>query len=208
MAEGLRPGQLHELHVGGSIDDWHNAGFAGSTVVRIGNTILRPTGDDVGITAAVIDGVEQLDGLPVSAGPLEDAPDALEHPNGVVSIDHVVVTTQNPDATQSAFEAAGIETRRIRRFETKKGTHRQTFHWLGDVICEVAGPDTATDSGPATWWGLALTVSDIDATAEFLGDRVSDVKDAVQPGRRVTTLRSSAGVPTPILFISKHVRAE
>ncbi len=32
-------------------------------------------------------------------------------------------------------------------------------------------------------------VADIDATASFFGDHTSPVKDAVQPGRRITTLR-------------------
>jgi hypothetical protein len=33
-----------------------------------------------------------------------------------------------------------------------------------------------------------MSVADIDATASFFGDRTAPVKDAVQPGRRITTL--------------------
>ena len=36
---------------------------------------------------------------------------------------------------------------------------------------------------------VARIVADIDATAAFFGDRTAPVKDAVQPGRRITTLR-------------------
>ena len=122
------------------------------------------------------------------------------------SIDHVVVMTPNPDRTQAAFEAQGLEARRVRRIETSKGTRRQTFFWMGDVICEVGGPDDGTGDDPAIWWGLALTVADIDTTAGFYGEHASTVKDAVQPGRRVTTLRSPRST-TPVLFISPHVKA-
>ena len=60
------------------------------------------------------------------------------------------------------------------------------------MILEVVGsPDSASD-GPSTLWGVTFTVADIDATAAFFGDRTSPVKDAVQPGRRITTLDNRA----------------
>ena len=37
--------------------------------------------------------------------------------------------------------------------------------------------------------GESNVVTDIDATAEFFAGRTGPVKDAVQPGRRITTLR-------------------
>jgi hypothetical protein len=114
--------------------------------------------------------------------------------------------TPNPDRTQAAFEAQRLDARRVRRIETSKGTRRQTFFWMGDVICEVGGPDDGTGDGPATWWGLALTVADIDATVRFYGENASPVKAAVQPGRRVSTLRSRRST-TPVLLISPHVKA-
>ena len=66
---------------------------------------------------------------------------------------------------------------------------RQIFFRLGEVIVEVVGsPETASE-GPSTLWGITYVVADIDATASFFGDRTAPVKDAVQPGRRITTLR-------------------
>ena len=66
---------------------------------------------------------------------------------------------------------------------------RQIFFRFGEVIVEVVGsPDTASE-GPSTLWGITYVVADIDATASFFGDRTAPVKDAVQPGRRITTLR-------------------
>ena len=43
--------------------------------------------------------------------------------------------------------------------------------------------------GPPTLWGITYVVADIDVTAAFLGDCTTPVKDAVQPRRRITTLR-------------------
>lgn len=37
--------------------------------------------------------------------------------------------------------------------------------------------------------GITYTVADIEATAAFFADRTAPVKDAVQPGRRITTVR-------------------
>ncbi|MEM7092930.1 MAG: hypothetical protein AAF567_08000 [Actinomycetota bacterium] len=203
--------QLQALHVPESTPILDTIGFG--TPYRIGSTALVP---GAGELAATIDGIDELDGLrlrslqsdPAANGgaiPTGGEAEAAAHPNGVVSIDHVVVMTPNADRTHDAFAGAGIEARRVRRFETKKGTHRQTFYWLGDVICEVAGADDGRGDDPASWWGLALTVADIESTAAFFGDSCTPVKDAVQPGRKVTTLRSPDST-TPILFISEHVR--
>jgi hypothetical protein len=66
---------------------------------------------------------------------------------------------------------------------------QQIFFRLGAVILEVVGsPDTQAD-GPSSLWGITYVVADIEATASFFGERTLPVKDAVQPGRRITTLR-------------------
>ena len=75
------------------------------------------------------------------------------------------------------------------------------------MIVEVVGaPDTAGE-GPSSLWGMTYSVTDIDATAPFFGDRTAPVKDAVQPGRRVTTLRHRAfGMSVRTALISVPVR--
>jgi hypothetical protein len=45
-------------------------------------------------------------------------------------------------------------------------------------------------------------VSDLDATARLLGNHLGDVKDAVQPGRRIASLRKEAGLALPVAFMS------
>jgi len=120
------------------------------------------------------------------------------HPNGVVAIDHVVVTSPDPARTIAALQAVGLEPRRTR----DHGVMRQTFFRLGPVILELVGPPAPDGDGPARFWGIAFTVADLDATARYLGDRLGTVKDAVQPGRRIASLRKEAGLAVPMAFMS------
>ena len=84
---------------------------------------------------------------------------------------------------------------------------RQILFRFGEVIVEAVGSPEAASEGPSTLWGITYLVVDIDATAGFFGDRTAPIKDAVQPGRRNTTLRHhqlgmsvrSAMISTPIL---------
>lgn len=52
----------------------------------------------------------------------------------------------------------------------------------------VGTPDAVGDD-PSSLSGITYIVEDIDASAAFFGDDAMPVKDAVQPGRRITTLR-------------------
>ncbi len=60
--------------------------------------------------------------------------------------------------------------------------------------------------GPANLWGLVLTVVDLDVATARLGDQLGPVKDAVQPGRRIATVRESLGLGCPVALITPHVR--
>jgi len=213
----MNSSQLRALIVDDPIEAWNAAGFAGEDVVTIGSTTIvttaasenRGNGHRHGIVGASIDGVGELDGLQLGTWRAAAAEvDTIEHPNGVVAIDHVVVMTPDCDRTTEAFEAQGIEARRVRKIELADGDRRQTFFWLGDVICELVGPDTADGDGAAQWWGLALTVRDLEATTAMLGDFVTPIKPAVQSGRSVCTLRRDVGLGVPILFISEHVTSD
>ena len=57
-------------------------------------------------------------------------------------------------------------------------------------------------AAPARFWGITFTTADIDAAAELLGDKLGRVKDAVQPGRRIATVRTEAGLGLPVALIS------
>jgi hypothetical protein len=70
----------------------------------------------------------------------------------------------------------------------------------------VQAPDEAIErtggDRPAFFWGLALVAPDLDATVVGLSDRVSEIRPAVQPGRRIATLRRAAGLTVPIALIT------
>ena len=124
-------------------------------------------------------------------GPRSDAVTAAPatHPNGVIAIDHVVLLSPDLGRTVESLAAVGVQPRRERDGELGGRKIRQIFFRLGEVIIEVVGsPETASE-GPSTLWGITFVVADIGATASFLGDRTLPVKEAVQPGRRITTLR-------------------
>ena len=50
-------------------------------------------------------------------------------------------------------------------------------------------------------WGLVIAVDDIDATSELLGDLLGQVKPAVQPHRRIATLKKEAELGVAIAFL-------
>lgn len=156
-----------------------------------------------------------IDGLPTRrAGPppAAAAPSAAApHPNGVAGLDHVVAIAPDLERTVAAVEAAGIALRRIREQPTPAGAPRQAFFRLGEpgagpVLEVVQEPEEAAARGgpdrPAFFWGLALLVPDLAASAAFLGDRLGEPRDAVQPGRRIATLRRAAGLSLPLALIT------
>ena len=149
----------------------------------------------------------ELDGLPTahSERPPPAAPPA--HPNGIAEVDHVVATTPALDRTVAALKLAGLDLRRIREQPTPAGAPRQAFFRLGATILEVVQepPEAIERAGgdhPAFFWGLAFLAPDIDATVASLGDRVGEIRDAVQPGRRIATVRRSAGLALPVALIT------
>ena len=150
----------------------------------------------------------ELDGLPTTRSDSEPLPEAPAHPNGIAAIDHVVAITPALERTVAALEAAGLDLRRIREEPTPAGAPRQAFFRLGPTILEVVQePEEAIERGggpdrPAFFWGLALVAPDIEATVAGLGDRVSEVRDAIQPGRRIATLRRAADLTLPVALIT------
>lgn len=151
----------------------------------------------------------ELDGLPTAASDREPPPEHKPHPNGVSALDHVVAMTPVLDRTVAALQAAGLDLRRIREEPTPAGGPRQAFFRLGGAILEVVQePDEAIerggggDEGPAFLWGLALIAPDLDGTITRLGEHAGEARPAVQPGRRIATLRRSAGLSVPIALMT------
>lgn len=177
---------------------WRDLGFSvDSDLLQLGGVAIRLAGRDAGegITGWFVRGLDS-DVLP-GTGPVTE-PMAVEHPNGVVAIDHVVALTGDMRGTMAALAAGGLHARRVR--EVPDGAQSQAFYVLGTALLELTGP--VKGEGGTRFWGLTLVASDIDALAERLGDRLGAVKDAVQPGRRIATLRQEAGASLPLAFMT------
>ncbi len=149
----------------------------------------------------------ELDGLPTARSEQPPPDPAPTHPNGIASLDHVVAISSNLDRTVRALEDAGLDLRRIREEPTPAGAPRQAFFRLGSTILEVVQePPEATERAggdrPAFFWGLAFVAPDLERTVAFLGDRTSEVRAAVQPGRQIATLRRSAGLSLPVALMT------
>jgi hypothetical protein len=144
-----------------------------------------------------------IDGLATTSSTRDPAPPP-QHPNGALGLDHVVVMTPDLTRTFAALDAAGLELRRVRDADQRGRAIRQGFFRMGEVILEVVGPAEPDpgSGGPATFWGLVVVVDDLDACADRLGERLGDVRDAVQPGRRIATIRTDAGISVPTAFIT------
>jgi hypothetical protein len=202
---------VDELTVADDPSAWRAAGFdVEGDLCEVGSVRLRLEGPGRGrgIVEWSVRGTRslELDGLPTRASASGPAGGG-RHPNGVVSIDHVVVISPDLDRTAAALREAGLDLRRIREGETPGGSARQAFFRMGELILEVveAPPGTriASDpSGPARLWGISFLVEELEHTAAALGDLLGEPRQAVQPGRRIATLRKQAGLGPAIAFMT------
>ena len=152
---------------------------------------------------------ESIDGLATTTSD-EPMPSPVTHANGVELIDHLVIMSPDVDRTIAALNAVGLDTLRTRHVDPEQYGFeaRQTFFRLGEVILELIGPNKPRGDGPAAFFGLAYTVSDIDALPELYGEHLGRVKEAVQPGRRITTLRhKELGLSVATAFMSAGAQA-
>lgn len=199
---------LRALTIGDPPERWEALGFAvRSGLCTVGGvTISCDAAHGPGIRGWAVTGVPwaAIDGLH-EASPPPAAPD-VEHPNGALAVDHVVVTTPAFDRTAAALAAAGMELRRIREVaggpdtDPARPRFRQGFRRLGPAILEVVEQVGAAD-GPARFWGLVVNVADLDALSVSLGPLLKPIRPAVQPGRRIATLHRDADLSCAVAFM-------
>ncbi|MEJ7893945.1 MAG: hypothetical protein WKF94_15045 [Solirubrobacteraceae bacterium] len=104
--------------------------------------------------------------------------------------------TDSLDRTMEALVAVGGSERR--RAAPPGVPAPIAFARLGAVIVEVV-----QGGGPTRLWGLTAVVDDLGALpAELVGA----LRDAVQPGRRIATVRREAGLGTAVAFMTPRVR--
>lgn len=209
LASTVVDAQLRGLTIADEPSAWSAAGFAvtgAEAVVGAVTLGFDPESGPKGITGWALTGVEagSIDGLfTTGAGPPEDPDVGADHPNGATSVDHVVAASPDLPRTIHALGQFGIEPRRTRDTDQHGRAMRQVFFRVGRPVLELIGPPEPGGSGPASFWGLALAVADLDATKELLGDLLGDPKPAVQPDRRIATLRQEPlGITVPLAFMS------
>ena len=206
------------LTVAGDAEVWRSLGLSVTAdgLVPLMGTSIRvvapPPGgdqssdDQSGIVGWALSGVPDItditdiDGLATEVVAAA-APVYADHALGASGLDHVVVSTPDLERTSGAIAAAtGCELKRIREV----GSMRQGFHRIGrgGLIVElVERPDLP--AGPASFWGLVLIVDDLDAAYQRIGpERISTPKDAVQPGRRIATVRAEVGLGLPVALMT------
>ncbi|MGA9376825.1 MAG: glyoxalase [Mycobacterium sp.] len=183
---------VDEILVADPSDAWTAAGFSVcGGLCRVGSVGIRLVGRDrgagaIGWSLRGVD-VDDLDGIPTAAS--DTAPKKpAEHANGVTGIDHIVLLSPDLDRTVAALGAVGVPPRRERLGELGGRPIRQVFFRFGAVIIEAVGAPNTANAGTSTLWGITYNVADIDETAAYFGGRTTRVKDAVQPGRRITTV--------------------
>jgi catechol 2,3-dioxygenase-like lactoylglutathione lyase family enzyme len=191
---------ISEITVADPPEAWAAAGFDvdADGCSQVGGVRLRFVGRDhgkrilgwslCGARAGSLDG-GSITGLTTSAVEAPAEPATVSHTNGALYIDHVVILAPDLQKTVAAFEDIGLSSRGERTTDTYGAPMTQVFFRTGEVILEVIGSPETPGEGDAGFFGLAFTVADLDATKALLGDQLGDLKDAVQPGRQIATLR-------------------
>ena len=74
---------------------------------------------------------------------------------------------------------------------------------------DAAGVVARTGSKPAHethFWGLVVVVISLEQLAERLGDRLGEIRPAVQPGRQIAALTGGQGLGSALAFMTPEPR--
>jgi hypothetical protein len=201
--------RLIELVVGDDPAAWSAAGFTlEDDHLDVGDLRILLAGRDVGAGIGSwsfepawtqpIDGLTTTQAAPSAAARTTPT----SHPNGVTLLDHLVVATPDVERTTGALGAAGIEPRRTIVGARGDAEVLYRFFLLGTCVLELIGPAAAPEPAradePARFAGLAFTTTTIDELGELAGEP----RPAIQPGRRIATLRREIGVSVPLAFLT------
>ena len=207
--------RVEDLLIEGDAERWRSIGLtvADDGEIALVGTSLRlvPPADPAapaGIVGWTLGGVAgrtdgevgEIDGLATTF--VDPTPPRFaDHALGAVGLDHVVVLTSDLQRTSDAVaDATGCALKRVR----EAGSMRQGFHRIGPgglIVEIVERPEV--DADVAAFWGVVVDVEDLDAACARLGeDRVSGPRDAVQPGRRIATVREHVGLGVPLALMT------
>jgi hypothetical protein len=198
---------LDELRIADEPGAWEALGFTLSDDrLTVGATRIRllGRGGGEGICRWLLRDVDttELDGLPTDRS-TAPAPAPQAHANRAIAVDHVVVLTPDLDRTVAALQAVGLPLRRRLEPPDAPRPLRMAFLRAGEAVVEVVErADGAQRDVPAAFWGLVIVVEDLDTVARQAGDRLGAPRDAVQPGRRIATVRPEAGLSAAVAFMT------
>lgn len=193
--------RLVGLSLGGSPAPWREIGFdVGPGGFAVGGVTFQvdpdaPRGVRSWALDPAVDG--DVDGLP--SGRVPPAGDGA-HPNGALGLDHLVVTTSEPERTTRALAGIGMTPRRELRGLPERGETTFRFFLMGTSLLELVGP--VGGDPHARFAGLAFVVRNLDGLADRLGDRLGEVHDAIQPGRRIASVPREIGLPVRVAFMT------
>ncbi|HWX08285.1 MAG TPA: VOC family protein [Bradyrhizobium sp.] len=129
-------------------------------------------------------------------------PSAVTAAAPILGLDHVVVSTQDPERAAALYGARlGLDMALDR---SHQDWGQLMFFRCGDLIVEVVKrPVAGADQGHDKLWGLSWRVADIEATRARLataGIDVSEVRTGRKPGTRVMSVRDgTCGIHTLLL---------
>ncbi len=213
------PPEVVSLRIAETPDAWAAAGFAvdADGRCRIGGVAVELVGQDAGGEGVVgwslrnlpEGAADAVDGFPTTRS--DDPPvDPATHPNGVVVVDHVVLLSDDLGRTIESAAEVGLTPRRWRDHALPDGTPvRQAFFVVGELVLELVAPAErpARPRPGVRSFGIALVCPDLMAARTALGPLLGDDRPAVQPGRRIATIRHrDLGLRTPIALMTPRPR--
>ncbi len=145
-------------------------------------------------------------GVAHDRGAIARAPPLGDERAAVAAVDHVVLFSDDADATLAVWRDAFAIPERWRREFADRGTLNVGLR-LGGVTIEIVAPLGATADGRRDrLWGLAFAVPDCDRAVTRMRAAsvpVTDVRAGLAPATHVATVKRPDGVPTLLI---EHVR--
>lgn len=209
--------RLTQLLLTDEAEAWQGLGFEfiGATVavgeleIHLDPNALKPEWaffDPDAVDVGAEFGESLVDGIPTRRSPRCET-HRVGHANGIVGVDHLVVTTPDGPRTADALAHLGLELRR-RRPTTMAGVEMEQWFYRPGTIIEVVAPREAVGEGSSAIWGITFVTADLDATARRLGSLLSAPRPAVQRGRHIASVRREAGLRTRVAIMDAHRRVD
>jgi len=225
LLDGNNP-KLHGVVCNDEPSCWERAGFklnqdgqclfAGSFQVRFArNGAFGAIGQ--GLLGWIWSGIDSID-IGGIATIVQDHPrnkfQNQVHPNGIIGVDHVVLMTNHVDETILSFEKFGITLKKKQEVNSREGERSKFmqafFRPSHGTIVEVVGPtpEHTDKQAPvsAFLWGMTFVSENLEQTKQYLGDKLSNIRNAKQHGRKIATLRHKAfDIHVSIAIMSPHI---